>query len=206
VVTFALIALTRAMFPTISHWILFIGLFITVSQAGGRILDSGRAFSPSSYSGATIPTYALYAVGFRELSRLLFKCTVVQLPFFVLYAVACSLMVASAANFQFWASVIFGFKIGCFAIAARFLSVTIGFSSGTNDTSNITLRKVAMVPLVVGAFILFLGLAVAALFLPDQRIAWLCWLLAVFDAYALFRIYGWFYHRNCFDLMKMPAT
>ena len=51
---------------------------------------------------------------------------------------------------------------------------------------------------------LILSLAGASLFVPHVLGSWLLWVLAGLDAYLFFRIYGWFYHRNRFDLMSLP--
>jgi hypothetical protein len=50
----------------------------------------------------------------------------------------------------------------------------------------------------------FIGLAAASLFVPDQRIALPLLALTLLEAYAAFRLYGWFYHANRFDLMRIP--
>lgn len=52
--------------------------------------------------------------------------------------------------------------------------------------------------------IVFLVLGGTSLFLPDPGWAWLQCLLAILDAYALYRFYGWFYNANRFDLMRLP--
>jgi len=51
-----------------------------------------------------------------------------------------------------------------------------------------------------------LGLGAASLFVSDYRIAWTLWLLAGLDSYALFRVYGWFYDANRFDLISLPKN
>ena len=98
----------------------------------------------------------------------------------------------------------FGFKVGCLSAAARFGTVVLGFSSGTNDTSQLRLRSLALLASVVVFGLLFLSLSVAALFVPSALTSWLLLLFAILAAYAFFRIYGWFYHANRFDLMNVP--
>ena len=55
---------------------------------------------------------------------------------------------------------------------------------------------------VVCLGLLFMGLGAAGMFAPVGLLAWSLVALAVLDAYLLFRVYGWFYHANRFDLMK----
>ncbi len=78
------------------------------------------------------------------------------------------------------------------------------FSSVSNDSSGIRLRSLLILFFIVVLGLMFLILGGASLFVPVQTVAWILWALAAADAYAFFRVYGWFYHRNWFDLMKVP--
>lgn len=62
----------------------------------------------------------------------------------------------------------------------------------------------AVVMLAVTFGLSFAGLGAASFLVPEQLGAWLCWTAAALTAYAFFRTYGWFYHRNKFDLMSLP--
>jgi uncharacterized membrane protein YbaN (DUF454 family) len=57
---------------------------------------------------------------------------------------------------------------------------------------------------VISLGLTFMGLGAAGLFVPNAPAAWGLLILAVLTAFALFRIYGWFYHTNHFDLMSLP--
>jgi len=89
-------------------------------------------------------------------------------------------------------------------LASRFILLTFSFSSGTNDTSRIRIWSILLVLFAAFFCLGFAGLGAASLLLPDPVAAWLCWATAALEAYAFFRIYGWFYHRNQFDLMSLP--
>src|SRR6185503_18617041 len=144
-------------------------------------------------------------IGFRELGKLFFKCTLVQLPLVMLFTVAGSLLVSYVAGFRFppVVEIMFGVKAAFLLCASRFIFMGFAFSSGTNDNTGFKIRVPILLAVMVGSGLLFLLLAAAGLFAPKQG-AWLLVGIAIIEAYCFFRIYGWFYHVCRFDLMKLP--
>jgi hypothetical protein len=55
---------------------------------------------------------------------------------------------------------------------------------------------------IIAAGILFLGLSLVSLLVPYQSIALPLLPGAMLASYGVFRVYGWFYHRKVFDLIK----
>ena len=193
--------------PVAKLCVIGLTVFITVCQALAEILGTGRAFAKMPCCGVMLPLYAAYPVGFRELSGLLFKCTLVQLICLVPFVLATTFLVIFAFDvpgFSLLDSAVFGLKASCLIAAARFGAVILSFSSGTNDTATFRLRSFALWVSVMILGFLFVALGGAALFVPAGVISWLLLLLAVIAGYTLFRIYGWFYHANRFDLMNIP--
>ena len=193
--------------PVLRIWIIGFGLFVTTCQVLAQILLTGRAFTKVFCSGVNIPIYAAYAVGYREFSRLLFKCTAIQLFFvipFSMVATAIIVHLSGITGVAHLAVIVLGFKIGCLLAATRFPMVTFAFSSGTNDSSRFKLSTLVLLGAFIGLGMLFLGLGGAGLFVPNTGTAWTLFVFALLDAYALFRIYGWFYHAKSFDLMNLP--
>jgi len=190
--------------PAAKFWLLAIGLFITICHVLAVFLATGRAFQVTISSGIGIPMYAGLGIGLRELSVFLVKCSTVQLPFVFPFAILCSTMVVwqtgMPLQFGFW----FGLKIGVLLLAGRFLTLTFGISGGTNDTARIRFRSAGLIISMAFFMLAFLGLCAASLFIPDQRIALPLLALTVAEAYATFRLYGWFYNGNRFDLMRLP--
>ena len=66
-----------------------IGLFITFCQCLAQIWTNGAAFRILFNSGVKIPMYAVYPITFLELSRTLFKSSIIQLPLFFVYTMGC---------------------------------------------------------------------------------------------------------------------
>jgi hypothetical protein len=190
--------------PVLEYWIVGIGLFVTICQTLAQILATGRAFQLVRYSGVNIPLYAGYAIGFRELAQFLIKCSLVQLPLLVPFAIASVMLVYYLLNLSLIDGAVFGLKAGGLLFLSRFIFITFGFSSGTNDTALFRIRSVMLIFFIAISGLAFAGLGGASLFVPPQGIAWLLWSLAALDAYFFFRVYGWFYHRNFFDLMCLP--
>jgi len=185
-------------------WVFGIGLFITIGRSLMLLLENGAGFRPMMSSGVRIPIYAAYPVGFRELSGMLFKCAAIQLPMLVVFLTACGALLGYLGGAELLAGALVGAKAAILFFAGRFIVIALAFSSGTNDSTRLRPRTAALFLAFILFGLGFLGLGVAGLFVPDQVAAWLCWVLAVVDAYALFRIYGWFYHANRFDLMSIP--
>lgn len=191
--------------PDLRLWVLCVGLFVTFCQSLGQILKTGTAFQPVPCSGVNIPRYAAYAISFHELARLLFKCSFVQLPLFIPFITIGTVPLATLAGLSVLEGIVLGIKAGVLLLAVRFITVTFAFSSGTNDTTRFRFRSLVLLAAVIGSGLFFMGLGAAGLFVPSVPVALVSLILAVLDAYALFRIYGWFYHANRFDLMKPDA-
>jgi hypothetical protein len=206
---FLLIAAPMAMFcfamPLLNVWVLIIGVFFSLGPVLVRFLDSGLTFRPLVVSAISIPVYAGYAIGYREIGRFLFKCTAVQFPLLLLYSSACGLLVSWCARAPLGFGLGCGLKAGLLLFAGRLIVLTFSFSSGTNDSARSGWRAVILICSIVFFPIAFLALGAAGLFVGQQSIAWLLVGLAALSAYAFFRLYGWFYNRGWFDLMRVPV-
>ncbi len=201
VVVVALTLVLGALNPVLQEWTLGVGMFVTFCQALALIWPAGRAFQTLSYGSVQIPLSACYPVGFRELSLLLCKCSWVQAPLFLLYAVACGLLIGVVQGFPAAAAMNLGFKVGGLLLAARWISIPLQFSSATNDTSRIRLRTIVPIGALLGLGLGFLALGAGSLFVPETWVAWLLWFLALVDSYVFFWLYEWFYHTRSFDLI-----
>jgi hypothetical protein len=190
--------------PKARSLVLGMGLFITTCQALGQILNQGRAFQPLRMSGVHIPMYAGFGIGFRELSRLLLKCSIIQIPLLLAFSLTAGILTAWLTGFPAVNGLVFGLRAACLVFASRFIFLVFAFSGGTNDSASFRLRSVMLLAVIVSFGIAFLALGVAGLFSPDQITSWLFCLGSLLTAYAFFRVYGWFYHAGKFDLMSLP--
>jgi hypothetical protein len=165
---------------------------------------NGAAFRVLFSGGIVIPIYAAYPIGFQDLSRMLFKFSVIQLPMFLIYAGVSGALIAHSLGMDFPNNALLGLKAGLLIFAARFIITALAFSSGTNDSSKFRIRTIGLLFIFVACCGLFLGLGAAGFFVSNAALSWLLSFAAILDAYALFRIYGWFYNANRFDLMAFP--
>jgi hypothetical protein len=188
----------------IGMYVLGAGLFITLCQVIALFFAGGCAFEPVSNSGVNVPRYASFGIGFGELSSLLLKWSAVQFPLLMVFSEVATMLVFLLTGWPIEMGAIFGLKMAGLLFAARFISVALAFSSGTNDTSRVRFRSLLMFAIIVAGGLGFMALAAGSLFVPQQSIAWALWGLAALDAYALFLVYRWFYHTNCFDLVSLP--
>lgn len=170
-----------------------------------RIMYSGRAFRPVQSSGVNLPFYACYGIGLRELSRLLLKYTLIQIPLLLLFSLLCGGLVAHFAfSLPVSIGLLFSLKITGLVAAMRCVFVTLSFSSGSNDSSRFRLRNIALGISMLLVIASFFVCGAIALFVPDAIASWTLWLLAIAIACLVPGIYSWFYNRNWFDLMSLP--
>lgn len=194
-------------------WVFGLGFFIVFAHAMGQVLNAGVAFGAFTNAGLQIPMYAAYPISFRELSRTLIKCSAIQMPLFILLTIAAVVMMSHFSGLTFWTSVATGVNASLTFWGVRFFVLAFGFSSGTNDSSKISLRSVALFIFFAFFGLLFLIITVftgvfvivgagSGIVSELQPILWIGCLLAWLVGYTFFRIYGWFYNRNRFDLMR----
>jgi hypothetical protein len=186
------------------YWILSVGLFVVVCQALAQVLNTGRTFQDVLCGGVNIPLYAAHAVGYRELGRLLGKYTFVQFPLIFLFTIITSLLIAYVTEFPLADAALLGGKGSGLLLAGRWIQITLAFSAGTNDSAGFRLRSMILLVWIVAGGLSFLALAAGSLFVPHPLVAACLWGLAALNAYLFFRLYGWFYHANRFDLMNLP--
>jgi len=192
--------------PNTAVWIAGMGLFVAGCQVLSLILATGRAFQPAQCGGVNIPLYAGYAVGFRELARLLAKLSAVQVPPLLPFAAFSSMLMFYLLNLPLTEGALFGLKLGGLVLASRYVFLALSFSSGTNDTLRFRFWSVFLIFFVVVCGLGFVALSVASFLVPKQSVALALYGTAGLVAYLFFRGYGWFYHRNRFDLMSVPKS
>ena len=188
--------------PNAKFSALGLGLFLSLCQLLSQFASNGCAFRPLWLSGVNIPLYAGYGIGFHELSRVLFKCSFIQIPLLLTFTLFAGLTTAFLVGFPLLTGMNFGLKTGLLLAASRYLMVIMAFSSGTNDSSRY--RNFSLIFTTVFLGVLFIGLAGTALFYPRQPFGWLLCLAATLNAWVLYRFYQWFYNSNRFDLMSLP--
>ncbi len=197
--------LTMVKFPTVSA-VMLIG---SIAAVGLLLLPHGndlrRAFMPYRLNGLNVPFHAGFPLSYRELSRLLFKIATVRcvaaLPLTTIFGLAVGWVAAGSP----WLGAAYGFKLPLLALAMQPLAVAGSFSQGTNDTSSRKLVALAIVGVLVLVAIFLLVFGVGGLLCPYPGIDIAALAVAGGIAYAFFRFYGWLYHRNYFDLIKMLA-
>ncbi len=163
-------------------------------------LNSGRTFRAVLVGGEAIPIHATLGIGFRETARLSTKCAVAQAPGFFVLTLAWGMLIALLGGWSPAAAIVTAFKMAGLSCAAKWLLVVFRFSGGSSDTKEIRPRNIGPMFIIVGMAIFFLLAGGAAVVVPDVFGGWVCWVLAVADAYLLLRFYGWWFNRNKFDL------
>jgi hypothetical protein len=186
-------------------WVLAVGVLVTLAHSVGVLLNNGAAFRPMFNSGVTLPLYAAYPIGFRELARLVFKYSIVQLPLLLSFCMIWGALIAQMIFQQsFFYGIIFGAKLGCTFIGGRYVLMTFAFSANTNDNAGFRIRTFATFVILITCSLIYGILSVVSVFLPNVLYSFGLLALGFVDAYILFRSYGYFYNSNRFDLMRLP--
>lgn len=190
--------------PFLGHWIFGIGLFIVFSQAMAQVLGTGVAFGALLNGGVQIPIYAAYPISYLELSRMLIKYSIIQMPLMMLLTTASFTYAMPFFGLSRPEGMILGLKAGVLFFGARFPMLVFSFSAGSNDTSRMRLMSLVLLAFFAVSAGLFFGVGAIGVMNQTEWVSWPCCGLCVFIGYAVFRIYGRFYHTNCFDLMREP--
>jgi hypothetical protein len=190
------------------YWIYAVGIFLALCYALALTLASGRAFQYHATSGVLVPAYSYFPAGLREVSRLLVKYSAVQLPALLALGAACGLLLGCLPDVPLASGLVegaqFGLRAAVVMFALRFPVLVFYFSMGSNDTQRLRPFVFPLIFCMLGFGVAFLALAGAGIFLPDLPFAWLATGLALLDAFIYFRVYGWFYRGNFFDLTRLP--
>jgi hypothetical protein len=183
---------------------LSLGAFVVFCMALASLLNHGRAFAQFLCGGVNVPMYAVYGIGFNELSRFFFKYALVQMPFLIGAFMMLGGVTAWCLRWPLGLGMIFGFKVAGLLFASRYILIVFAFSSGTNDTSRFRISSVLLVGIVVMLGMAFVGLGAASLFVPMPLTSYMLWAGAILVAWVFFRVYSWFYRFCRFDLMSLP--
>lgn len=180
-------------------------LMVPSGQALSQIYGHGRAFSTVHSSGYNIPRHACLGIGYSELSWLLFKCGVAQVPLFLLFSLAVGSVVAVLFALPFGDCEGLAFKIGLACLLTRPFFMILAFSEVSRDSVfRLRWRECFYSGMILGGILLYLGLTIVMLVIPILSIALLCSLLALATAWFCWWLYGCFMQGNNFDLMKAP--
>lgn len=190
--------------PAFQTWAWLGTILITVFRGFDVFYAKGRAFSPLFCSGVNLQLHTVYPVGYRELSRVLFKYTLVQLPVLLGYLAICGGAIAHLTGLGWAMGVIMGCKAALLLAAARGPIIAMAFSAGTNDSSRFRLHAIALIGMFLSVGAVFAGLAVACVRITTPVLSFGLGLGALLAAWGFWRLYGRFYNANRFDVMNVP--
>ena len=177
--------------------------FFVLCLIAVAVFNHGRAFAPRWGSGVSVPTYAYFGVGYRELNCFFFKHTVIQLPFLAATFIFLGGFTAFCIQLPVVPGLVIGFKAAGLIFAARFAIVSFAFSGGTNDSSRFRLSSFLLIlAAAIMGFAIF-GLGLISLVLPPSALSFVFWVGAMLLAWLFHWSYGWFYRHARFDLTRV---
>lgn len=188
---------------TFPLWIWAGAILATVFRIYPLFYGNGQAFTPVFCSGVNLQLHTVYPVGYRELSRVLFKFTLVQFPCLLIYALIVGGAIAHLAGLGILVGVIMGGKAAVLLTALRGPVIAMAFSAGTNDSTRLRLRTITLVAVFVFTGVILIGLSIACVWLTAPLLSGGLGLGAILLAWWFWWLYGWFYNANQFDTMNL---
>jgi hypothetical protein len=176
----------RSWFPQVAFiWVFFGAIPLFASQRGFALPPQG---------GLQSPYYALYPIGFWELTRAFLKINLTKI-----LVILPLLLVAFAATGGFQSLALWdGLKIIALVLMAQPLLVIAAISPNTNDT-----QKSAFACLVFGLMLVLLALGATFYFASQWWLVALAgFLTAALSVFVLF-LYGRWFNHSRFDLVPL---
>lgn len=203
------IAITLAcsfILATAKIWVVLAGLLAVVFQVMKNMLDNGAAFRVAWTSNGQVPQHALYGIGYEELSQLLVKVSLIQVPLALSAGAATGCFAAMALGSVWWGGALMGAKIALLFFPLRYISLVFAFSAESNDTTGLRPRQIAVFLILMLGALLFLGAGVVSIFWPTPMVAWMWLIVTVVIAVCFHWLYGKVFNANWFDVTKIPTS
>jgi len=170
---------------------------------------SGAAFRTIGAFGLRISLLAPYPVAFRDISHLLLKCTLIQLPMVAGVVVFLTFIYVASHGVSWPDSALMALTLSLRLVliftATRLGLLVLNFSSMSNDTSRSWPKTIVTLAVSALEVIVFIGLLCAVVFLPDNFAAWLCGAILIGTQYGLLRVVGWLWKRGAIDFIGASA-
>jgi hypothetical protein len=197
--------LARILVPSSEKFVLIFAMMVPFFEVLAQSWPSGAAFRTVRTFGIRISLLAPYPITFHELSSLLLKCAVIQLPMVTSIATCFSLIYALSHGLYWVNGLMLGLRITLVVVALRLALLVLNFASMSNDTSRSWQRTLVALAICVLEICAFVGLAGGTLFVPFEATAWLSGVTLVGTQYGFLRFYGWLWNRGSIDLMSLDA-
>ncbi|PYV22186.1 MAG: hypothetical protein DMG24_17555 [Acidobacteria bacterium] len=185
-------------------WILFVPMIVAALIAAPLLGGTWPGFDHRFCAGRWAPLYSTVPLGYREISRVIFKVNgmrcAVWLPLLIAYAP----ILAWRLNAEPTQGIVFALKAFCLVVALQPVMVLGHVSKGTNDSEGITLGRLFLLSMLgLGVFILLA--AGVMTFMPDPLITVVGLAIAAFSALGFWLLYGFFYNRRL-DLLRTQIS
>ncbi|MCE0498378.1 MAG: hypothetical protein LV481_10585 [Methylacidiphilales bacterium] len=195
----------RILIPSMENIVLIFAMMVPLLEVLNQSWPAGAAFRTVRTFGIRISLLAPYPVAFQEISNLLLKCTVIQLPAVAAIVTCLSLTYAASHSLPWLNGLLMGLRVTLLLMALRLALLVLNFGSMSNDTSRSWQRTLVALFVCIFEICLFVGLAALALFIPAEPWAWLSGVSLVGTQYGFLCFYGWLWNRGSIDLMSMDA-
>jgi hypothetical protein len=196
---------TRLLIPTLENIVFVFAMMVPLLEVLNQSWPAGAAFRTVRTFGIRISLLAPYPVAYREISNLLLKCTIIQLPALAAIVTCVSLIYEASHSLPWLNGLLIGLRITLILVALRLALLVLNFGSMSNDTSRSWQRTLVALAICVIEICIFVGLAAGALLAQAETFAWLSGLCLVGTQYGFLRYYGWLWNRGSIDLMSLDA-
>jgi hypothetical protein len=203
-VTSAVGILATLVLPMVGQglWVFFVPMIVTAMIAAPLLGGYWPGFWPGSghqVAGRWAPVYSAVPLGYREISRVMFKVNgvrcVLWLPLLVAYATA----LAWRLNADPTEGIVLALKAFCLVVVLQPMLVVGHFSQGTNG---IWLRRLFFIICVGGILVIPLLYSGVMTFIQIPVITGVGLAIASFSGLSFWLLYGFFYNRGGLDLLR----
>jgi hypothetical protein len=194
----------RLLFPSTEAVMIIVTLMIPCVELLAQSCPVGAAFRRLRNFGVHISLLALYPIGFHELTGLLLKCTVFQLPMVAMIVTGVFIVFEGSHEAPLLPAILLGLRATMVFIALRLALLVFNFGSISNDTSCSWGRTLSSLLVCVLEICVIVGLAMGALCAPEDQ-AWIASVALIATQYGFLRFYGWLWNRGTIDLMTLAV-
>jgi len=169
-------------------------LYIVAAMAAGTMLKSPRGFALPPQGGLQSPYYAIYPVGFWELTGVVLKINLVTTCVLLLFLLVVCVSCGGFQSLAFWD----GMRLIALVLMALPLSVVAAISPNSNDT-----QKSGLAWLFFALILLLMGAGAAFYFAARWWVVAPAGILAAAVSVFGLLLYGRAFNRSRFDLVPL---
>jgi hypothetical protein len=197
---------SRLIGPRVEILVGLAALFILLLEVLVQCWPTGVAFRRARIFGVHISLLAPYPLTVGEISRVLLKCTLFQLPIVAMVVCGLAVAVALSHGFSCLYALDASMRMLLVFLALRAAMLVLNFCGMSNDTSRSWWRTLVALAICVAEILVFAGLAILAILPTHEALAWGAAVALAASQLGFLRFYAWLWNRGSIDMMSVDAA